>query len=67
MANLDNLNLRMLIGMREDDAQRLIHACGGIMRVTRRDKNDVVVTRDLRRDRINVHVENGRVTKASIG
>ncbi len=36
-------------------------------RIRRRDKESFIVTADLRADRVNLEIDNGRVTRAYIG
>ena len=62
-----NLNLTKLIGLMEQEAVYLIKAHRLTYRVTKRDGNAFIVTRDYKHDRVNLEFENGKITKASIG
>jgi hypothetical protein len=59
--------IEALIGTTEADAVNRIRAAGLIDRVTMRDGDYYIITRDLRADRVNLHIEAGTVTKAEIG
>ena len=52
----------LLVGLSEDEATDAAEACGWILRVVRRDGEDLPATLDLRPDRVNVEVTDGEVT-----
>jgi hypothetical protein len=59
-----------VIGMSEADAIQTIEGVSSeqlTYRVTRRDDESYPMTMDYRLDRINLEIDNGVVTKASIG
>ena len=56
-----------LVGKMEDEAIALIKAKGLKCRITRRDDKYFRCTRDYRRDRINLAINNGKVASAHIG
>jgi hypothetical protein len=51
-----------LVGLTEDEATEAAEACGWILRVVRRDGEDLPATRDFRPNRVNVEVTDGEVT-----
>lgn len=56
------------VGMMEDDATVEAYNEGfDVVRITRRDGQSFVVTRDYRTDRINFNVEQNVVVAASVG
>ena len=61
------LTIEDLVGQTETDAITWIRALGMRCRVMRRDKESFMGTCDYRTDRVNLEVDNGNVTKASIG
>lgn len=59
-----------VIGMTEEEAIQAIEAVSGTevtYRVARRDDENYALTMDYRIDRINLEIDNGIVTKTSIG
>ena len=56
-----------VIGMTEQEARKHCVDSDVVFRCIQRDGSKLVVTRDLRGDRINVAIENGIVTRAYIG
>jgi hypothetical protein len=52
----------LLTGLTEDEATEAAEACGWILRVVRRDGEDLPVTLDFRPNRVNVEVTAGEVT-----
>ena len=52
----------LLVGLTEDEATEAAEACGWILRVVRRDGEDLPMTMDLRPNRVNVEVTDGEVT-----
>ena len=56
-----------LMGLTEKDAFAKVEATGRTIRLARRDKETFALTMDYRPDRINIEVDNGAVTEASIG
>ena len=61
------LNTKDLIGLPEKDAIAKIKASGMKARVRRRDQKYFIGTMDLRNDRMNLEIDNGKVVKAHIG
>jgi hypothetical protein len=51
-----------LVGLTEEAAADAAEACGWILRVVRRDGEDLPATLDLRPNRVNVEVTDGEVT-----
>ena len=56
-----------VVGMSEDDAVKAIEAAGYTSRVVERDGKSFPVTMDVRGDRINLTIADGKVTKATVG
>jgi hypothetical protein len=56
-----------LIGLDENTAHDVADDQGCVFRVVRRDGVSLPVTMDLRSNRINATVENGRVTAVEVG
>ena len=52
----------LLVGLTEDEATDAAEACGWILRVVRRDGEDLPATLDFRPNRVNVEVTDGEVT-----
>jgi hypothetical protein len=52
----------LLVGLPEDEATEVAEACGWILRVVRRDGEDLPATRDFRPNRVNVEVTDDEVT-----
>ena len=52
----------LLVGLTEDEATDAAEACGWILRVVRRDGENLPVTLDFRPNRVNVEVTDGEVT-----
>ena len=61
------VTLTDLVGQTEADATAWILGQGLRCRITRRDAEGFMGTMDLRNDRINLEIDNGKVTKADIG
>lgn len=59
--------VRGLIGLEESAALLIIEQAGHESRIVQRDGEDFVVTLDYRYDRINLEVNAGIVTKATLG
>jgi len=55
-----------VIGLTHGEARALALKNGHILRITRSDKNDYIITCDFRTDRVSVEMDNGVVTKAII-
>ncbi|WEU67375.1 hypothetical protein [Xanthomonas phage JGB6] len=49
------------------EAVEIVEAAGGTVRVTSRDGEHYVSTRDYRVDRVNVHLVGGLVTRHTVG
>lgn len=56
-----------LVGMQSADAQTAVEKAGLTYRVVAEDGQAKPATSDYRPDRINVEIEEGQVTKASVG
>jgi hypothetical protein len=56
-----------IVGKTLDQAKALCESAGMRLRITREDGEAKIVTMDYRTDRVNVHLENGKVVKATIG
>ncbi|QBI18848.1 hypothetical protein ER308_04355 [Egibacter rhizosphaerae] len=56
-----------LVGLGEQEATERLEAEGASVRVVYRDGELFVVTDDFRPDRVNLHIEDGEVTDATIG
>ena len=52
----------MLVGLTEEEATAEAEERGWILRVVRRDGEDLAVTMDFRPNRVNVEVTDGEVT-----
>jgi hypothetical protein len=59
--------LTTVVGCAETDAEPRARAAGWTIRVVHRDGEDLMGTMDYRTDRLNLTVEDGRVTAATIG
>jgi len=53
--------------MEETEAIEYIKTTPYTYRVTQRDKKHIICTRDYKVDRINLHIESGRVVDTTIG
>ena len=63
----DEQSVRDYVGLREPEALQLaIVRCDSI-RITWKDGNYRIVTRDLHRDRVNIEIEDNRVTNSYLG
>jgi len=67
MSQNSELILKGIMGLDEEAALAFIKRYGMISRVTRRDENWVVCTRDFRRERVNIELDDGLVTRAEVG
>lgn len=56
-----------VVGMLEDEARKASAEQGLVVRITARDGNHCIVTRDYRTDRVNVTVESGVVVAVHVG
>ena len=61
------MDTAQLVGKPEADAVREIEAAGFVARVKRRDVQPQRGDNAVNKNRINLHIENGMVTKAYIG
>lgn len=59
--------LRPLLGASTEEAIRATKAVGYAHRVTREDGEPRLATRDVNRNRVNLHTEGGRVVAAYFG
>lgn len=57
----------MFIGLSEITAKCLASELGYNTRVLKREQNVFVGTRDLNTDRVNFHIQNGKVIKSWVG
>jgi hypothetical protein len=60
-------DVKNLIGLTEENAVAKIKTSGFKVRVRMRDGQSFVGTCDARKDRVNLYIEKGLITKASIG
>jgi hypothetical protein len=60
-------NRLKFVGLTEEGARKLASEHFAEFRVVSRDGNHYIVTRDYNEDRINVAIDNGKVTSAHIG
>jgi hypothetical protein len=65
--NGDEFLLESLLGKPLNEAKELAGFSGFRTRVTRVDGESYMITCDLKADRINLHLESGKVVKTSIG
>ena len=56
-----------VLGLSEQDAVERLEAAGAIVRVLSRDEQEFGGTQDLRSDRVNLRIEEGLVSEASVG
>lgn len=56
-----------VIGLTEREAASVAAENGLTLRVTRRDQNSFMVSQDLRFDRLNIEIDGGVVTEATLG
>lgn len=61
------MDIEKLIGMTYDDANALAESYGFKLRVKSRDGNPLMVTQDIRHDRVNVSLVNNIVKSVKIG
>jgi hypothetical protein len=59
--------LDSLIGMDVESGSKLCKENGYVVRITREDSLNYMVTMDLRFDRINLEIDNGLITNFGIG
>jgi hypothetical protein len=59
--------LDTLINLTEEEATNKANENGYDVRITQRDGNGYMITCDFRLNRVNFHIENGLVTKATTG
>lgn len=59
--------LESLIGLSEEDATKKAEANKVILRVTHRDGEDFITTMDFISDRVNISVDNGKITAVTLG
>lgn len=64
---MNNIQTDLLIGLEHGEAKRLIEKAGGTSRVVSRDGCSLIITRDYRTDRMNLHLINNVVDNFSIG
>lgn len=60
------INLKQLIGMKEEMAIRLIVNLGGVYRIVKRDGFALDVSMDMDPNRVNLEIRNGLVSKAKL-
>lgn len=65
--NSNDILLESIIGKSLKDGIELVKSNGFSVRVTREDDERFFVTQDLRFDRINLEIDNGKITSARIG
>lgn len=56
-----------LVGMKEVEAIKKLGDLGVKIRIVSRDGEHFIVTRDFKNDRVNLSIENGKVSKADVG
>lgn len=61
------LNPRNLVGLTEEEATQKIEAASYIKRIKRRDKEDFTFSPEINKNRVNLTIEGGKVTWASLG
>lgn len=61
------LDVKKLVGLTEDDAKAKILTAGMKCRVRNRDGQAFMGTCDFRMDRVNLSIDSGKVTNATIG
>lgn len=59
--------LQSLIGLTKEQAKQACLTCNYSLRTTMEDGVGKICTMDFRLDRINVHIEKGIITKATVG
>jgi hypothetical protein len=59
--------LDSLINLTEEEATNKVKENGYYVRITRRDDKDYMITCDFTLNRVNFHIENGLITKATTG
>jgi hypothetical protein len=59
--------LKSLIGMTKEEGYLLCKEKGFEYRITREDSTNYAITMDLCFDRINLAIDNGRITKCNLG
>lgn len=61
------LDIETLVGMEEKPAEDLITQASFTFRIMKEEGNDMMGTMDVRDDRVNLEVQDGKITKAYIG
>lgn len=61
------MDTKFLIGLGFDEATKLVNASGFSWRVVSTNGKPLVLLNDYRGDRMNLEVENGTITKVTIG
>ncbi len=59
--------LDSLINLTEEEATNKVKENGYHVRITRRDGREYMITCDFTINRVNFHIENGLITKATTG
>ncbi len=67
MRKIETALTKTLLGETRAMAVTLVMKTSFVCRITRIDGNQFVTIMDMRDDRINLEIDNGRVTKAYIG
>lgn len=65
--NSNDVLLLSMLGKTLEEATKLSKSNGFSLRVTREDDNLYIVTQELRPDRINLEIDNEKITSAKIG
>jgi len=61
------IDTKRLVGLLQEQAERIIVIAGGEPRVTVLEGIPQVATRDMRLDRVNMEIRSGKVTRAYVG
>lgn len=64
---MDDKFIESLIGKYEEEALEIISSSKFTYRIIRRDNTNYIVTHDFRLDRLNLEIDNKKITTISIG
>lgn len=63
----EDIILKLILGKKLEEAQKICEENGYVCSVNREDLHHYMITCDFRFDRINIEIDEGKITKSSIG